>query len=169
MADERERPDAAIAMEEMISAYYEQIYRFCYWKTGDRVEAQDLTQDTFFRFLDSAQTYSDIENPGAFLYTIARNLCLNWHKRIRTISLEELDHCEPYAAEDFSEMSASKVALSGAVSALPEQLREILLLRYGQDLKVGEIAEILGLSRFQVMYRIRSALYQLKRNLGKEA
>lgn len=155
-------------MEDIIFSYYEQIYKFCYWKTGDRMEAQDLTQETFLRFLDCAQTYSDIENPRAFLYAIARNLCLNWQKRTRPLSFEEVDCCELCTGEDFAEASARNVTLSAAVSVLPEQLREILLLRYGQDLKVGEIAEMLGLSRFQVMYRIRSALSQLKRSLGKE-
>ena len=43
-----------------------------------------------------------------------------------------------------------------------------MLLRYGQDLKVGEIAEILGLARFQVMYRVRGALRQLKKLLKEE-
>ena len=51
----------------------------------------------------------------------------------------------------------------------PTFIIEPLLLRYGQDLKVGEIAEILGLSRFQVMYRVRGALRQLKKLLKEDS
>ena len=56
-----------------------------------------------------------------------------------------------------------------AIDALPDEQQEILLLRYGQDLQIGEIAEILGLSRFQVMYRIRNAFHQLKKTLKEES
>ena len=160
--------DASGEMEEIISAYYEQIYKFCYWKIQNSDEAQDITQDTFIRFLDAAQTYSDIKRPKALLYTIANNPCLNWAKKARPVSLDSLEGQELYTADDFAEELIQRICLSGAVSALPENQKEVLLLRYGQDLKVGEVAEILGLSRFQVMYRIRSALKQLNKNLGKE-
>ena len=160
--------DASGEMEEIISAYYEQIYKFCYWKIQNSDEAQDITQDTFIRFLDAAQTYSDIKRPKALLYTIANNLCRNWAKKARQVSLDALESQELYATDDFAEKLIQRICLSGAVSALPESQKEVLLLRYGQDLKVGEVAEILGLSRFQVMYRIRSALKQLNKNLGKE-
>lgn len=160
--------DASEEMEEIISAYYEQIYKFCYWKIQNSDEAQDITQDTFIRFLDAAQTYSDIKRPKALLYTIANNLCRNWVKKARSVSLDSLESQELYTTDDFAEKLIQKIYLSSAVSALPESQKEVLLLRYGQDMKVGEVAEILGLSRFQVMYRIRSALKQLNKNLGKE-
>ena len=140
----------------------------CNWKIQNSDEAQDITQDTFIRFLDAAQTYSDIKRPKALLYTIANNLCRNWVKKARQVSLDALESQELYATDDFAEKLIQRICLSGAVSALPESQKEVLLLRYGQDLKVGEVAEILGLSRFQVMYRIRSALKQLNKNLGKE-
>lgn len=160
--------DASGELEEIISAYYEQIYKFCYWKIQNSDEAQDITQDTFIRFLDAAQTYSDIKRPKALLYTIANNLCRNWAKKARQVSLDSLESQELYATDDFAEELIQRICLSGAVSALPENQKEVLLLRYGQDMKVAEVAEILGLSRFQVMYRIRSALKQLNKSLGKE-
>ena len=160
--------DASGELEEIISAYYEQIYKFCYWKIQNSAEAQDITQDTFMHFLDAAQTYSDIKRPKALLYTIANNLCRNWIKKARPVSLDSLESQDLYTTDDFAEESIQKIYLSNAISALPENQKEVLLLRYGQDLKVGEVAEILGLSRFQVMYRIRNALKQLNKNLGRE-
>jgi len=168
VAGGRGKPDAAGETENIISVYYEQIYKFCYWKTRGSEEAQDITQDTFIRFLDAAQTYSDIENPRALLYTVANNLCLNWLKKTHPLSLDGLESREAPAADDFADDTVRKLSLSAAVSALPDKQQEVLLLRYGQDLKVNEIAEILGLSRFQVMYRIRKALDRLRRSMGKE-
>ena len=168
MAYGGEFSDHAGEFEKIIAAYYEDIYKCCFRKIRDPAEAQDLTQDTFIRFMDAAGTYVDIEKPKALLYTIARNLCLNWLKRARPVSLDEPENGIAPVADDFSDESIRKVYLSIAVSALPDDQQEILILRYGQGLKIGEIAEILGLSRFQVMYQIRSALDRLRKNMRKE-
>ena len=161
MANSDEHAGQPESMEQVIALYYDQIYKFCYWKTHSAVDAQDITQDTFIRFMDAAQTYSDIESPRALLYTIAHHLCLNWLKKVPPDSLDELRWDQEPAAEDFTDHTA--------IAALPNEQQEVLLLRYGQDLKVGEIAEILGLSRFQVMYRVRGALRQLKKLLKEES
>ena len=119
--------------------------------------------------MDAAQTYSDIESPKALLYTIAHHLCLNWLKKVPPDSLDELRWDQEPAAEDFADHAVQKIYLSTAIAALPNEQQEVLLLRYGQDLKVGEMAEILGLSRFQVTYRVRGALRQLKKLLKEES
>lgn len=155
-------------LEEIISAHYGDIYRFCCWKTHDHVQAQDITQDTFLRFMDAAESYADIKKPKALLYTIAKNLCLNWLKGKPPLSLDAQDTTDTPAEDDFANESVQKICLSDAVSTLPDDQQEILLLRYGQDLKVSEIAEILGLSRFQVMYRERCALDRLRKIIRKE-
>ncbi len=149
--------------EKIIAAHYEDIYKFCCWKIRDPTEAQDITQDTFIRFMNAAKTYADIEKPKALLYTIAKNLCLNWINRAHPKSLDALEIEDTPSVNDFSDESIRKTDLYNALSALPDDRQEILLLRYGQELKVNEIAEILGLSRFQVMYKIRGALNQLKK------
>lgn len=110
-----------------------------------------------------------LESPKALLYTIAHHLCLNWLKKVPPDSLDELRWDQEPAAEDFADHAVQKIYLSTAIAALPNEQQEVLLLRYGQDLKVGEMAEILGLSRFQVMYRMRGALRQLKKLLKEES
>ena len=87
---------------------------------------------------------------------------------MRPVSLDALENCNVGTADDFSDDAIRKISLSSVVSALPIDQQEVLLLRYGQGLKVGELAEILGLSRFQVMYRIRSALNRLRKSMGQE-
>lgn len=168
MANRGGNSEQTTDIEQIISMYYEPIYRFCYWKTHDTTEAQDITQDTFMRFMSAVQTYSDIENPKALLYTIAGNLCMNWIKKIHPDSLDTSELSDELAVDDFSDASIKSISLSNAISTLSNLQQEVLLLRYGQDLKVSEIAEVLGLSRFQVMYRIRGALKELKKCLKEE-
>ena len=103
MANSDERAGQPESMEQVIALYYDQIYKFCYWKTHSAVDAQDITQDTFVRFMDAAQTYSDIESPKALLYTIAHHLCLNWLKKVPPDSLDELRWDQEPAAEDFAD------------------------------------------------------------------
>lgn len=89
------------SMDGIIAAYYDQIYKYCYWKIHDRDEAQDIIQDTFIRFMDAAHTYSEIEKPKALLYTIANNLCLNWLQRIHPQSLELGEEGHEPETDDF--------------------------------------------------------------------
>ena len=150
MANGDERAGQPESMEQVIALYYDQIYKFCYWKTHSAVDAQDITQDTFIRFMDAAQTYSDIESPKALLYTIAHHLCLNWLKKVPPDSLDELRwDQEPAAEGTLRIMPSGKSTCPPPLPRSPNEQQEVLLLRYGQDLKVGEMAEILGLSRFQ--------------------
>lgn len=155
-------------LEDIISAHYNDIYKFCCWKTHNHIQAQDITQDTFIRFMNSVESYDDIKKPKALLYTIAKNLCLNWLNTKQPLSLDAQEAPDAPAEGNFADESVQKICLSDAVSTLPDDQQEILLLRYGQDLKVSEIAEILGLSRFQVMYRERCALDRLRKIIRKE-
>lgn len=155
-------------LEDIISAHYNDIYKFCCWKTHNHIQAQDITQDTFIRFMNSVDSFADIKKPKALLYTIAKNLCLNWLNTKQPLSLDAQESPDTPAEDDFANESVQKICLSDAVSTLPDDQQEILLLRYGQDLKVSEIAEILGLSRFQVMYRERCALDRLRKTIRKE-
>ena len=60
-----------------ISEQYEKIYRYCYFKVNNRCLAEDLTQETFLRYF--AQTsYVHRAKRLAYLYTIARNLCIDF-------------------------------------------------------------------------------------------
>ena len=69
---------------------YDRIYKYLYFRLHDKQEAEDLTQESFLRFLGS-RTYRDENRQLQYLYTIARNLC-NQYYRKRTISysLDEL-------------------------------------------------------------------------------
>ena len=59
-----------------LEEYYDDIYRYCFFRIQDRSLAEDLTQETFLKFLETSN-YQDRGKPLAFLYTIARNLCID--------------------------------------------------------------------------------------------
>lgn len=153
--------------EEIIVENYDAIYRYCYWKIGNSADAQDMTQETFMRFVQSLPDYRDHGKPKALLYTIARNQCINWYKKVKPTSLDEAQSLIDEGSNARYEQVETKLSLQGQVSGLPEEQQEVLLLRYGQELKIEDIAAITGTSRFAVMYLIKKALETLKRTLNK--
>lgn len=70
MANSDERAGQPESMEQVIALYYDQIYKFCYWKTHSAVDAQDITQDTFVRFMDSVFSSYDLYSVGKLVFTL---------------------------------------------------------------------------------------------------
>lgn len=70
MANSDERAGQPESMEQVIALYYDQIYKFYYWKTHSAVDAQDITQDTFIRFMDSVFSSYDLYSVGKLVFTL---------------------------------------------------------------------------------------------------
>ncbi len=152
-------------VESIILNNYDDIYKYCYWKVKNHSDAEDLTQETFLRFVQTLSYYSEQGKPKALLYTIARNLCINWYKQARPLPLSKIEELSSVKTE--SDQLETRFALEQYVKELPSEQQEILLLRYGQELQVNEISQILNISRFSVMYRIRTATKTLNKKLRK--
>ena len=141
---------------------YDKIYRYCYFKIQNSALAEDLTQETFLRYF-TQRSYIESGKMLAYLYTIARNLCIDSFRKLPIEQISEdipdMDHFEHFEVH---------MTLRQALQALSEKDRELLLLRYVNDLSVGEISLILGISRFCVYRRTNSALGDLKKLLNEE-
>jgi len=145
-----------------VKEQYDKIYKYCYFKTNNATLAEDLTQETFLKYF-SQNTYIERGKPLAYLYTIAKNLCIDSYKRR---SLEELN--EDLAAKNEIEKVELRISVKQALQLLPILEQELLLLRYINELSVGEICKITNLSRFSVYRKINVALAALKSVLREE-
>ena len=139
-------------------ALYDKLYRYCWFKLRDSQTAEDVTQEAFLRWLDRGEDLTE-----AYLYTIARNLCIDHWRKQQAEPLPE-DLAQPGPEEDV----ILRTDLQRALAALPEEDRELILLRWVNELPVGAIARLLNLSRFAVYRRTERALKQLRNWLGKE-
>lgn len=146
-----------------INDQYDKIFRYCYYKIHDRDIAEDLTQETFLRFLESPH-YRDMGKELHYLYTIAGNLCKDaFHRR----TAEELD--ENIADDkDYEDFILTNVALGNAIKNLPEEDKEIIILRYINDVPIGVLGELFGMSRFRMSRRIKGILRHLRQALDRE-
>lgn len=145
-----------------LNEQYDKIYRYCYFKTCNDQIAEDLTQETFLRYF-SQKSYVSHGKPLAYLYTIAKNLCIDHYRKIKEESLgEEILACT------VNNSIETNIAINQALNVLPKDLQELILLRFVNELSIGEICEITSLSRFAVYRRIKDALKQLNLVLREE-
>ena len=132
--------------------YASSVHRFLYYRTRSQTLAEDLTSETFFRALRNMSNFRwQGKDFGAWLMTIARNLATDHFKAGRT-RLEQ-------TTEDMSTLdtttegpegavlaSLTNEALLAALTELPTEQRECLVMRFLQGLSIAETAEILGRS-----------------------
>ncbi len=154
--------------DKLIDLYYPEILRYCLWHTGSRAAAEDAAQDTFLKAIRHMDSFSG-GSFRAFLYKLAANTCIDMRRRRSSTELQigELPFEPAYLQEDF-DLIGSDDAFARMVSSLPENMREPVLLRFGQDLSLKETAAVLGLPMRTVQSRLRAALKRLKASIARE-
>lgn len=148
-----------------LSEQYDKIYRYCYFKLNHKEAAEDVTQETFLRYFGSIR-YEEKGKSLQYLYTIARNLCID---EFRKKPLEQLPE-EQVSADiaDMEERVITSLTIKRALLKLDRESREVLLLRYVNEVPISVICNLMGISRFAVYRKTNSALKQIKEQLRKE-
>ena len=146
---------------------YDRIFKYLYFRLHDRHIAEDLTQEAFLRFLLS-RTYRDENRQLQYLYTIARNLC-NQHYRDReiTYSLEETENLPE--SESFELPLLQRLSLMDALDQLSPEEREMLFLRYINEVPVSVMSGLYNISRFAVYRKLNSILKKLRTSVEEDS
>jgi RNA polymerase sigma-70 factor (ECF subfamily) len=146
---------------------YDRIFKYLYFRLHDRHIAEDLTQEAFLRFLLS-RTYRDENRQLQYLYTIARNLC-NQHYRDReiTYSLEESENLP--GSESFELPLLQRLSLMDALDQLSPEEREMLFLRYINEVPVAVMSGLYNISRFAVYRKLNSILKKLRTSVEEDS
>lgn len=149
------------ALEELIRSCYTGVLRYCLWHTPDAQLAEDAAQETFLKVVQHMDAYAHRGKFRAYLYKIAANTCADlWRRSER----RELPEPEEYIEPGFERVE-DELSLTQLLSPLSAKQREVVELRYVHDLKLREIAEILGEPLRTVQSRLRSALKALEKTL----
>ena len=151
-----------------IEQQYDKLLRYCYMKLRDRTLAEDITQETFIRFFES-KDYHSIGKEMAYLYTIARNLCIDSFRKQKDEMIEDLPAKiqEMPESRDKVESIVDRVSIEQALDRLTADEREAVVLRFSGELSVEDIAKTMGISRFAVRRRISSALEKLRKEMER--
>lgn len=166
----------AAALEALVRRYHEPLLGYLFRLLRDRSVAEDLVQETLIHLCRGARQYRYPSSFRPWLYGIATNLCRDyWKSAHHRHSLATLTFDAPEAlvpatdlrsrVEDLAAWQETRAEVEAAVSALPGAYREVLVLRFYQDLSIKEIAETLLLPEGTVKWRLFESLRKLRKNL----
>lgn len=162
-------------LDRLIEQYYPAILRYCLWHMPDRESAQDATQETFLKLVRFMDCYEHRGQFRAYLYRIAANTCIDMKRSALTAeSLADVEWesgcCMPTAYYTESMFSAveDRQQLAAALACLTDEARELILLRYGQELTLREISMVTNLPLRTAQTKLRRALNKMKKALDDE-
>ncbi len=160
MPEKQQRDDQ---LRQWMQDYGTELYRICALMLRDASLAEDATQEAFLRAYQRQESFRGDASARTWLVSIAMNVCRDmlrtpWHRHVdrRDISLLP----EPSSSGDLPDRTVLE-----AVMGLPPKLREAVLLRYDQGMKIQEIADSLGLSASTVKHRLNQANDKLRKQL----
>jgi RNA polymerase sigma-70 factor (ECF subfamily) len=153
-------------LQNLIANYNEfvdQIFRFIYLKTSNRETAEDLTSDCFMSAIKYMQT-NRVDNVRAFLYKIARNKVIDhYREKGRVIYSDEVVMANEDTDDNDSFINRQDARMaSEAMKHLDDSDREVLTMRYIEDLPMAEIGKILGKNTVAIRVQIFRALRKMR-------
>lgn len=160
----------------LVDKYRDRAYYAALTYTGNRDEALDLSQEAFFRAFKALKSFEKGKNFYTWFYRILRNLCINHYyrrkKRSVVFSDMEQDNGSEFTIPEltrpdqiFEEHEMRELLMSG-LNSLPDNDREILVMKEFQDLSYKEISEVLNIPIGSVMSRLFYARKKLAKLLG---
>lgn len=150
---------------EAYETHSDAIFRYCYYRVFDREKAKDFVQETYFRIWKYMIKGKDIENIRALLYKIARNIIIDDSKKKKSSSLDQImekgfsPSSDPrQKTEDY--FTGKEIIL--IVKSLEEKYRDVIIMKYIDDLSTKEIAEAIDETENNVYVRISRGLEKVK-------
>jgi len=156
------------AFGELYSRYVARIYNYVFYRTGNHHDAEDVTARVFQRALQHIPTYVDRGIPfSAWLYRIAHNLVVNWHRdkgRRQVVSFDDvaLSALKADAPEYAAENREEREMLLSAIRNLPDDRQQLLILKFVERLSNAEIGQIMQRSEGAVKSLYHRTLLALR-------
>jgi RNA polymerase sigma-70 factor (ECF subfamily) len=160
-------------LDRLIEQYQYRLFRYLVYVTGNRERAEDFFQETWIRVLERGHQYDGKSKFEAWLFAIARHLVIDWQRSKRPHSLDtltdpELEH--PLQLTNENEVSPLQQVLSqeseenvqASLKKIPAIYREVLVLRFQEDLQIEEMAGVLSIPLSTVKSRLYRGLEALR-------
>ena len=163
------------AAASLMERYQHRLYRYLLRMTGQPATAEDLFQQTWLRVMERARSYDPRRPFEGWLFGVAHNAAIDYLRRLRPDSLDEplpsgeapaellpgsgVDALEQLLAQERAEWVAE------AMADLPAGFREVLTLRFEEEMKLEEISVVLAMPLGTVKTRLHRALKGLRRSL----
>ena len=159
---------------ESYEEFSDAIFRYALFQTSNKETALDITQDTFIKTWQYLQKGAEVENIKAFLYRVAKNLIIDHRRKKKSSSLDQIleagvdfteeENVLEEKEKDF-EKAQDKERVLKAIEKIDEKYKEILLMRYIEEMSIKEIGDILDKSQNHVSVMIHRGVEKLKKLL----
>lgn len=176
---------------QLAEKYYSEVFRYCYYQTGNEQAAADCTQETFYHLMRFLDSYTERNRFKAYLLRIALNVCRDYFRKNgrQEISYEEFAgdsvsagspfhrihrnsrrHLEEHETDGFANLSCpspevsveTRLLIQEALNVLPQFQREVIIFFYYYGYRQREIAQITGVPISTVKTRLRAGTGKLQ-------
>jgi len=150
---------------KLYDTYVDSIFRFCYFKTGNKETAKDLTQDIFIKVFNRfVKIEEEIQNHKSFIYTVAKNTIIDFWRKSKSVTENQLPEgfFESIIEEDRTETMLDYSIFLSLLNKLSEADREVILLRYVDDMSSKDMASLLNERENTILVRISRAKEKLR-------
>ena len=152
-------------IEEIILENYNQYYRLAYSYTHKEADACDIVQNGAYKAIRSSHTLKESEYAQSWIYRIMLNECFQYIKHPKPLSYEMLQEDNVIEA-DSKEVHYADIDLQNALDVLQDKDRIVIILKYFEDKKLEEIADILGENVNTVKSRLYRGIKKLRNILS---
>lgn len=159
------------ALATIHDQYYEPIFRYISFRVNDIQTAEDLTSEVFIRLLKAIRNRSaPAKTLQGWLYTVAQRLVIDHYRKEKRVQHVELHESlsGTNTPDQVVEMRLTREDLQQAMEHLTEDQHNVIALRFGQELPIREVANIIGKSEGAIKQLQVRALASLARHLKTE-
>lgn len=174
------RDGDAAAFRSLFERYRGPLFNFLLRRVRDRSRAEELYQEVWTKVIERSDDFRGDAKFSTWLYTIARNRCIDHQRRMKLRVHQSLDasasdsspailaqaNAPGPATDELAAASSLQVRIASAVDALPDDQQEVFLLRHLQGLAFQEIADVVEAPVNTVKSRMRYALERLQHQLA---
>ena len=159
------------AFARLYDEYVQHIQRFVIFKISDRDKAEELVNIIFTKIFDYLLKGDEVEDFRALLYKIARNTIIDFYrtKGQYLVSLDEVlekDFSEKTNLDEELDIKLDLERIKEALNKIPDHYREVLILRFVEELSFKEIAKTIGQKEATTRMMVHRGLKELKKQLA---
>ena len=150
-------------------AYQDAIFRYVLFQTNNREVALDLTQETFAKAWEYLVSGKTIDMMRPFLYRIAGNLVIDYRRKKKSDSLDSMmeNGFDPGATEDEDHADRfEREQVLQIVGQIEEKYRDVIIMRYIEDMSVKDMAKVTGETENAISVRIHRGLEKVRTTLA---
>lgn len=164
------------AFDQLIDLFHEDIYRMVYYRTGNRMDAEDITQEIFLNAFNSLSKLKNVERFRAWIFSIGLNRVRDFYRKKRVLSIFKIDTEKgeveapdttftdpPEALENLMKQEFWR-HIGLLLNKLGRKEREVFLLRFIDHLSINEISHVLKINESSVKTHLYRALHKFRKD-----